>query len=108
MKERIKAMFDYSQIAEKIYSRSFNAICIFILISAGLVYFDDSSNFIDLLKELFNLVKYVVSIYVWPVSIQIIGNQLPKIVELIEKVGHLIKEWKSSGQETKIEIPEQK
>ena len=55
-----KIKFDYSNIAAKIYSRSFFAVCIFILISLALIWHKDEN-----IKETLKLVLEFIYFDLW-------------------------------------------
>jgi hypothetical protein len=86
-----KIEFNYSQIAEKIYSRSFNAICIFNIIYLLIIRSHKAPeksdyDFYDLLQLLIKFDAGIFILFVIPVSIQIVGNQLPVIKEIIKEL----------------------
>lgn len=79
-----KIKFDYSNIAAKIYSRSFIAVCIFILISLGMVWHRDD-DMVETLKIVLNFIEHVLWIYAVPVSLQIAGEKVQKAILFFTK-----------------------
>lgn len=79
-----KMKFDYSNIAAKIYSRSFFAVCIFVLISLALVWHRDE-DVVDTLKIVLNFIEHILWIYAVPVSLQIAGEKVQKVIPYFSK-----------------------
>ncbi len=79
-----KIKFDYSNIAAKIYSRSFFAVCIFILISLALIWHKDE-NIKETLKIVLEFIEHILWIYVVPVSLQIAGDKLKDFIPIFKK-----------------------
>lgn len=76
--------FDYSNIASKVYSRSFIAVCIFVLISLALVWHRDE-DVVDTLKIVLNFIEHILWIYAVPVSLQIAGEKVQKVIPYFSK-----------------------
>ena len=76
-------IFDYSNIASKIYSRSFSAVCVFILISFGLVR-GSGENIVETFKIVLTFVEHILWIYAVPVSLQIAGDKIAVVLEHIK------------------------
>jgi hypothetical protein len=76
--------FDYSDIASKIYSRSFNVISVFIFVCLLIAYLN-SDDIIEIMKIVLEFVKYIIAVYVIPVSLQIGGEYVKIIMNTIKR-----------------------
>ena len=76
--------FDYSDIASKVYSRSFFAVCIFILICLGIAIVN-RDDIVEIMKIVLSFVRYALALYVVPVSLQIAGEYAKIIYEILGK-----------------------
>jgi hypothetical protein len=74
--------FDYSDIASKVYSRSFFAVCVFILLSLGIAIFNQD-DIVEIMKIVLAFVRYALALYVVPVSLQIAGEYAKLIYEIL-------------------------
>ncbi len=74
--------FDYSNIAEKVYSRSFFAVCVFIIACLWIAY-DQKEDIVEILKIVLAFVKYALALYVVPVSLQIAGEKAQVFFEWV-------------------------
>lgn len=75
--------FDYSDIGAKVYSRSFTAVCVFILLCL-LIGWDNKDDIVEILKIVLGFVKYAIAIYTIPVSLQIAGDKAGLILEYLK------------------------
>jgi meiotically up-regulated gene 157 (Mug157) protein len=77
--------FDYSNMAEKIYSRSFIAVCCFILIAFFIIWTTGaSSDITTTFKSILSFIEHVLWIYAVPVSIQIAGDRFATILRYLK------------------------
>lgn len=70
--------FDYSDIAEKVYSRSFFAVCIFVVLCLLIAYKNDS-NIVELMRIVLDFAKWAIIVYVAP----IVGDKIQPFTNLL-------------------------
>jgi hypothetical protein len=72
--------FDYSDISEKVYSRSFFAVCIFVVLCLIIAYKNDD-NIVELMRIVLDFAKWAIIVYVAP----IVGDKIKPFTTLFDK-----------------------
>lgn len=97
-KKESDAEFDLNRVAEKAYKRTF-WLMVFVVLGASVgnsmarwILGDPNLELIP--KTVFEFIKDVAYIFVIPVSIKIVGDKLPMVIEMLKNAGSLSSELK--------------